>query len=165
MANVNILAKKQEVVNEITDKVKSSNSVVFFEYRGLSVSEMTELRRGLRETGSDVKVYKNTLAKRALDSMNYDMNGELNGPKAMAYGSDAIAPIKTLANFAKNHPALEIKIGIVDGEIADQAMLGKLAATPSREQLLTMFAAGMLEHVKNVAICLDLHAQNLEEQN
>jgi large subunit ribosomal protein L10 len=165
MANVNILAKKQEVVNEITDKVKTSNSVVFFEYRGLSVSEMTELRRGLRETGSDVKVYKNTLAKRALDSMNYDMNGELNGPKAMAYGSDAIAPIKTLANFAKNHPALEIKIGIVDGEIADQAMLGKLAATPSREQLLTMFAAGMLEHVKNVAICLDLHAQNLEEQN
>ncbi len=165
MANVKILEQKQAVIDEIAEKVKSAATVVFFEYRGLSVSEMTELRRGLRETGSDVKVYKNTLAKRALDSMNYDMNGELNGPKAMAYGSDAIAPIKTLANFAKNHPALEIKIGIVDGEIADQVMLGKLAATPSREQLLTMFAAGMLEHVKNVAICLDLHAQNLEEQN
>jgi large subunit ribosomal protein L10 len=165
MANVKILEQKQAVIDEIAEKVKSAATVVFFEYRGLSVSEMTELRRGLRETGSDVKVYKNTLAKRALDSMNYDMNGELNGPKAMAYGSDAIAPIKTLANFAKNHPALEIKIGIVDGEIADQDMLGKLAATPSREQLLTMFAAGMLEHVKNVAICLDLHAQNLEEQN
>ena len=165
MANVKILEQKQAVIDEIAEKVKSAATVVFFEYRGLSVSEMTELRRGLRETGSDVKVYKNTLAKRALDSMNYDMNGELNGPKAMAYGSDAIAPIKTLANFAKTHPALEIKIGIVDGEIADQAMLGKLAATPSREQLLTMFAAGMLEHVKNVAICLDLHAQNLEEQN
>ena len=162
MANVKILEQKQAVIDEIAEKVKSAATVVFFEYRGLSVSEMTELRRGLRETGSDVKVYKNTLAKRALDSMNYDMNGELNGPKAMAYGSDAIAPIKTLANFAKNHPALEIKIGIVDGEIADQAMLGKLAATPSREQLLTMFAAGLLEHVKNVAICLDLHSQNLE---
>ena len=64
MANVNILAKKQEVVNEITDKVKTSNSVVFFEYRGLSVSEMTELRRKLRETDSDVKVYKNKIKKR-----------------------------------------------------------------------------------------------------
>ena len=62
---------------------------------------MTELRRNLRETGSDVKVYKNTLAKRALDSLNYDMQGELNGPKAMAYGKDAISPIKTLAKFAK----------------------------------------------------------------
>ena len=165
MANVKILEQKQAVIDEIAEKVKSAATVVFFEYRGLSVSEMTELRRGLRETGSDVKVYKNTLAKRALDSMNYDMNGELNGPKAMAYGSDAIAPIKTLANFAKNHPALEIKIGIVDGEIADQAMLGKLAATPSREQLLTMFAAGMLEHVKNVAIRLDIDTKNLEEQN
>ena len=163
MANVKILEQKQAVIDEIAEKVKSAATVVFFEYRGLSVSEMTELRRGLRETGSDVKVYKNTLAKRALDSMNYDMNGELNGPKAMAYGSDAIAPIKTLANFAKNHPALEIKIGIVDGEVADLAMLKKLAATPSREQLLTMLAGGLLEHVKNVAICLDLHSKNLEE--
>ena len=162
MANVKILERKQEVIDEITGKVNESSSVVFFEYRGLTVTEMTELRRGLRESGSDVKVYKNTLAKRALDSLNYDMQGELNGPKAMAYGTDAIAPIKTLAAFAKTHPALEIKIGIVDGSVADQATLGQLALTPSRDQLLTMFAAGMLEHVKNVAICLDLHAQNLE---
>ena len=162
MANVKILERKQVVIDEIANKVKDASTVVFFEYRGLTVGEMTELRRGLRATGSDVKVYKNTLAKRALDSMNYDMQGELNGPKAMAYGEDAIAPIKTLADFAKKHPALEIKIGIVDGEVADQDMLKKLAATPSREQLLTMFAAGMLEHVKNVAICLDLHSQNLE---
>ena len=163
--NQAIVESKKAVVAELATHLKESQSTVVVEYRGLSVGEMTELRRGLRETGSDVKVYKNTLAKRALDSMNYDMNGELNGPKAMAYGTDAIAPIKTLANFAKTHPALEIKIGIVDGAVVDQATLGQLALTPSRDQLLTMFAAGMLEHVKNVAICLDLHAQNLEEQN
>ncbi|MEG0021606.1 MAG: 50S ribosomal protein L10 [Bacilli bacterium] len=162
MANVKILERKQEVIDEIASKVKESNSVVFFEYRGLTVGEMMELRRGLRAIGSDLKVYKNTLAKRALDSMNYDMMGELNGPKAMAYGTDAIEPIKILANFAKKHPALEIKVGIVDGTVADQSMLKKLALTPSRDQLLTMFAAGMLEHVKNVAICLDLHSKNLE---
>lgn len=165
MANVKILEQKQAVIDEITEKVKDSATVVFFEYRGLTVGEMTELRRNLRETGSDVKVYKNTLAKRALDSLNYDMQGELNGPKAMAYGKDAISPIKTLAKFAKEHDALEIKVGIVDGEFADTAMLNKLALVPSRDELLTMFAAGMLEHVKNVAIALDLHAKNLEEQN
>ena len=162
MANAKILERKQSVIDEITSKVKESNTVVFFEYRGLTVGEMTLLRRKLRESGSEVKVYKNTLAKRALDTLNYDMNGELNGPKAVAFGTDVIAPIKTLSDFAKEHPALELRIGIVDGEIADTAMLAKLAATPSREQLLTMFAAGLLEHVKNVAICLDLHSQNME---
>lgn len=162
MANAKILERKQTVIDEIADKVKESNTVVFFEYRGLTVSEMTELRKSLRNSGSDVKVYKNTLAKRALDTMNYDMKGELNGPKAMAYGTDVIAPIKTLSDFAKKHQALEIKIGIVDGQVADQTMLAKLAATPSRDQLLTMFAAGLLEHVKNVAICLDLHSQKME---
>lgn len=81
---------------------------------------MTELRRNLRTSGSDVKVYKNTLAKRALDSLNYDMQGELNGPKAMAYGKDVIAPIKALSDFAKSHPALELKIGVVDGKFLQQ---------------------------------------------
>ena len=163
MANAKVLERKQTVIDEISNNVKESNAVVFFEYRGLTVSEMTDLRRKLRESGSDVKVYKNTLAKRALDALNYDMQGELNGPKAMAFGTDVIAPIKALSDFAKDHTALEIKIGIVDGEIADTQMLAKLAATPSRDQLLTMFASGLLEHVKNVAICLDLHSQNLEK--
>ena len=165
MANVNILAKKQEVVNEITDKVKTSNSVVFFEYRGLSVSEMTELRRKLRENDSDVKVYKNTLAKRALDALNFDMEGELIGPKAMAYGNDTIAPIKVLSEFSKNHPALEIKIGIVDGEITHIDTLNQLATLPSREQLLTMVAAGLMGTVRDLSICLDLYSQDLEENN
>jgi len=163
MANVNILAKKQEVVNEITDKVKNSNSVVFFEYRGLSVSEMTELRRKLRESESDLKVYKNTLAKRALDGLNYDLEGELNGPKAIAFGTDAIAPIKALNDFAKTHPALEMKIGIVDGEITKIDTLKQLATLPSREGLLTMVAAGLMGTVRDLSICLDLYSQDLEK--
>jgi large subunit ribosomal protein L10 len=80
----------------------------------------------------------------------------------MAYGTDVIAPIKALSEFAKTHPALELKIGIVDGKVADAKELATLASIPSRDQLLTMFAAGLLEHVKNVAICLDLHSQNME---
>ncbi len=164
MANVKIIEKKQEVVNEIVDKLKESNTSVVFEYQGLTVTETNELRRKLRESGSDYKVYKNTLAKRALDILKIDL-GELTGPKAIAFGTDTIAPIKTLSEFAKDHPALELKIGIVDGEVADEEMLKQLAAIPSRDTLLTQIAAGLMQHVKNVAVCLDLHAKNLEENN
>ena len=163
MANQNIIAKKQEVVNEITEKVKNSASFVVFENHGLTVSETNELRRKLRETGSDFKVYKNTLFKRAMDDLKIDISSDLNGPKIFAFGTDAIAPIKTLSEYAKTHEALEIKVGYVDGEIATLDTLKKLASIPSREGLLTMFASGLLAHVRDFAICLDLHSQNLEK--
>lgn len=162
MANTKILEKKQAIIDEISDKVKSSASVVLFEYHGLTVTETNELRRKLRETGSDFKVYKNTLAMRALNDLKIDL-GELDGPKAMAFGTDAVAPIKVLSDYAKKHPALELKVGYVDGEKADEEMLKSLAAIPSREGLLTMLAGGLMEHVKNFAIALDLHSQNLEK--
>jgi large subunit ribosomal protein L10 len=162
MANTKILEKKQAIIDEISDKVKSSASVVLFEYHGLTVAETNELRRKLRETGSDFKVYKNTLAMRALNDLKIDL-GELDGPKAMAFGTDAVAPIKVLSDYAKKHPALELKVGYVDGEKADEEMLKSLAAIPSREGLLTMLAGGLMEHVKNFAIALDLHSQNLEK--
>lgn len=164
MANAKIIERKAGVVEEIANKVKEASSAVLFEYQGLTVTETNELRRKLRESGSDYKVYKNTLTKRAMDSLKIDL-GELEGPKAIAFGEDAIAPIKALSDFAKDHPALQIKVGIVDGEVADEAKLKTLASIPSRDTLLTMFAAGLMEHVKNVAICLDLHAKNLEENN
>lgn len=164
MANAKIIERKAGIVEEIANKVKEASSAVLFEYQGLTVTETNELRRKLRESGSDYKVYKNTLTKRAMDSLKIDL-GELEGPKAIAFGEDAIAPIKALSDFAKDHPALQIKVGIVDGEVADEAKLKTLASIPSRDTLLTMFAAGLMEHVKNVAICLDLHAKNLEENN
>lgn len=165
MANQKIIEKKEEVVREIAEKMKNASTYVLFEYRGLTVSETDELRRKLRESGSEFKIYKNTLTKRALDSLQVNLDEHLNGPKAIAFGTDAIAPIKALSDFSKKHTALEIKAGVVDGEIADQNMLNELAAIPSREGLLTMVAGGLLEHAKNFAICLDLHAKNLEENN
>lgn len=165
MANAKIIEKKQEVVNEIVNKVKDSSTFVLFEYQGLTVSDMTELRRKLREADSDLKIYKNTLTRRALNSLDIDMDSELAGPKAMAYGTDAIAPIKVLSDFAKTHEALQMKIGMVDGEIADIDTLKKYASIPSRDGLLTMFAGGLMQTVRDFAICLDLHSQNLEEEN
>ena len=163
MANIKIIEQKANVVDEIVNKVKETNTAVIFEYQGLTVTETNELRRKLRETGSDYKVYKNTLAKRAMDILKIDL-GELEGPKAIAFGTDAIAPIKTLSEFAKDHPALQLKIGIVDGEVADEAKLKVYASIPSRDTLLTQIAAGLMQHVKNVAIDLDLHMKNLEEK-
>jgi len=162
MANQKILDQKQEIINEIADKVKNSSSVVFFEYHGLTVTETNELRRKLKESGSEYKVYKNTLATRALNDLKIDV-GTLEGPKAIAFSSDAVAPIKVLADFAKKHPALELKVGIVDGNITDTEGLKALSTIPSREGLLTMLAGGMIATVKDLAICLDLYSKNLEK--
>ena len=119
MANQKILDQKALVVNEITDKVKNAATFVVFNNNGLNVAELTELRRQLKESGSEVKIYKNTLVKRALKPLNIDLDDEFNGPKAIAFGTDALAPIKVVNEFAKEHPALEIKVGYTDGEIID----------------------------------------------
>lgn len=164
MANQKILEGKQNIVNEIVNKINESASFIVFEYHGLTVSETNELRRKLRESGSDLKIYKNTLTRRALDSLNIDLGDELNGPKAIAFGTDSIAPIKTLSDFAKEHPALELKVGYVDGNVAGLDLLKQYASIPSRDGLLTMFAGGLMEIVRDFAICLDLHSKNLEEK-
>lgn len=162
MANKKIIEQKESVVNEIVDKMKNSSTYVLFEYRGLTVDETNELRRKLRESGSDLKVYKNTLTKRALDIVNIDLDEHLNGPKAIAFGTDSVAPIKILAEFAKTHKALEIKAGVVDGSVADEKMLDELSSIPSREGLLTMLAGGLMGVVRDLSICLDLYGEQIE---
>ena len=118
----------------------------------------------LRESNSELKIYKNTLVARSLKSLDIDLEKELNGPKVFVYGKDIIEPIKTASNFIKNHPALEMKIGIVDGKVTEIDELNKLATIPSREGLLTMFASGLMGIARDFAICLDLHSKNLEEK-
>ena len=163
MANQKIIDAKATVVDEIANKMKESSSYVLFEYRGLTVSDTNALRKILRESGSELKVYKNTLTARALQKLNIDLGEHLNGPKAIAFGKDAIAPIKALSEFAKTHSELEIKVGVVDGEVADIKMLNELASIPSREGLLTMLAGGLIGVVRDLSICLDLYSQKLEK--
>ncbi len=165
MANQKILDKKQEIINEIADKTKNANSAIFFEYQGLTAMETNALRRLLKENDSELKIYKNTLVKRALSTLDIDITKELEGPKAIAFGKDAIAPIKVLSDFAKEHPSLLLKIGIVDGEITDESKLKELATIPSRDGLLTMLASGLMGTVRDLAICLDLYTENLENEN
>ena len=162
MASEAILKQKQCVIDEIKDRVQSAKTIVLFDYRGITDSEAKELRVKLRESNSDYKVYKNTLMARAFNDLGIDLNESLTGPSAFAYGEDQIAPIKTLAEFAKSHPALVLKVGIVDGEIADKAKLAEYATLPSREGLLTMLAGGMIGIARDLSICLDLYSQQKE---
>ena len=162
MANVKILAKKQEVIDEIKDRITNSNGVVLFDYRGLTDADAKELRRNLRNAGADYKVYKNTLMARAMKDLNIDINDCLTGPSALAYSEDQISPIKVLSDFAKKHDAVVLKVGIVDNEITDKEKLASLATIPSRDGLLTMLAGGMIGIVKDLSICLDLYTKEKE---
>ena len=162
MANAKILEQKATVVSEIKEKFENAKSVVMFDYRGLSVAEVTELRRKLRENGADYKVYKNTLTKRALDEININMDEYLAGPSAITFGTDELSIVKILDDFAKDHNALELKAGIVEGKVAGLEDLKRYAAIPSRDVLLTMLAAGLMGTVRDLSICLDLYAKDKE---
>ena len=164
MANQKILDKKQEIIDEIAEKTKSATATVLFEYQGLTVDETNELRRTLKESDSEFKIYKNTLVKRAFDTLKIDLNDDLKGPKAMAFGTDAVAPVKVLYDFAKKHPALVVKVGLIDGEKTDEAKLKELSKLPSRDGLLTMLASGLIYPLKSLSICLDLYRQDLEKK-
>ena len=163
VANAKIIEQKAAVVSEIKDKFANAKSVVLFDARGLKVSEVNELRRTLRESGSDYKVYKNTLAKRAIEGTGLELASYLEGPTAISFSEDELAPVRILSEFAKKHEALELKAGVVEGKVADKESLNSYAQIPSREGLLTMLASGMIGTVKDLSICLDLYFKEKEE--
>ena len=110
MASEKILNAKREVVNEIADKIKNSESVVLFSYQGLTVADMAELRSKLKEANGEVKIYKNTLVRRATDKMNLDMANVLEGPNAIIFGKELLEPIKVLSKSSAvtNSPPIRV---------------------------------------------------------
>ena len=158
MANSKIIERKAGIVSEIKEKFENAKSVVLFDYRGLSVSEVTELRKKLREVGSDYKVYKNTMTSRALDELKIDLNDYLTGPNAITFGSDELSIVKILSDFAKEHEKRELKAGIIYGKVAGLEESKQYASIPSREGLLTMLAGGLMATVRDLSICLDLYS-------
>lgn len=161
-SQVNLEAKK-EIVKEIIDNVKNSESVILFTYQGLTVSELSDLRRELRNCNSEVKIYKNTLLKIAMDELKINLDGFLEGPNAILFGKDLLEPIKAIDKFAKDHNKVDIRVGIISGDVADLQTIKEYASIPSREGLLTMLAGGMIQYVKELAIGLNLYAEKLEK--
>ena len=163
MASKKILEQKENTVKEIMAKIENSKTFLLLNYQGLTVSEFAELRRSLREVGSDVKIYKNTLMNLALNEKNIKLNDYMQWPNAYLFADSIIEPIKVVSKFAKEHPALEIRVGYIDSEFADSKVISEYATIPSMEGLLTMFAGGLIEHVRNLSIGLNLYAEKLEK--
>ena len=140
MANEKVLVAKQAVIDEITDKLSNAQSVVVAEYRGLTVDEVTELRRALRAENVELKVYKNKLALRATEACGkQELDEFLTGPNAIAFGhDDAVAPARVLAKFAKDHEALVIKTAIVEGKLLSKEEVMELSKLPNKEGMLSM---------------------------
>ncbi len=162
MASAKVLESKKKTVEQIVSKIKNSESVILFQYQGLTVSEMTELRKELLKVDSEIKVYKNTLLKRAMDELGKDVDEFLSGPNAVLFGKELLEPIKIISNFAKDHKKLEIRVGIISGNVSDINVIKDYASIPSREGLLTMLAGGMIQYVRDLAIGLNLYAEQLE---
>ena len=137
---------KSALVEEIAAKLKGAQSAVVVEYRGLSVAEMTELRNNLRAEDVELKVYKNSLVQRATVATEYEgLNAELTGPNAIALGnSDAVAPARVIAKFAKDHEALVIKAAVVEGELLTVDEVKEISKLPNREGMYSMLL-GMLQ--------------------
>ena len=156
------LEAKKQVVDEIKNKLNDSKTVVLFNYHGLTDNDSKELRIKLKDSGSDYKIYKNTLLKLALKDMNIDLDNYLEGPTAIVFSSDDLEAIKVLSKFAKTHKTLELKAGVVEGNVADTNKLKEFAAIPSREGLYTMLAGGMIQIVKDLSIALNLYTEQKE---
>ncbi len=163
MASEKNLNLKRDLVNEITTKIDNSKTLLLVDYQGMTVAELSKLRNSLKDTGSDLKVYKNTLASRAFKEKNIDLFEHMTGPNAFIFSSDIIEPIKIVSETAKDNENLKIKAGIIDGEKVGLDVIKEYASIPSYEGLLTMFAGGLIEHVRNLSIALNQYAEKLEE--
>lgn len=152
---------KQPIVQAIADDIKDAQSVVLVDYRGLTVAQDTELRKQLREAGVIYKVCKNTMMKRAFEGTEFaGLEEYLEGPSALVVSKDdATAPARIICKFAKTAEALEVKAGVVDGNVYDAAGINELSKVPSREELLSKLLGSLQSPITNLARVLNQIAE------
>ncbi|MFK4566810.1 50S ribosomal protein L10 [Enterococcus sp. UD-01] len=159
------IAKKETLVQEAAGKFESAASVVIVDYRGLTVEEVTNLRKQLRDAGVEMKVIKNSILSRAAKKVGLDGLDEVfTGPTAVAFSNeDVVAPAKIIDEFAKDAKALEIKGGVIEGKVSSVEEITALAKLPSREGLLSMLLSVLQAPVRNVAYAVKAVAEKNEE--
>ncbi|NYJ04830.1 50S ribosomal protein L10 [Geodermatophilus daqingensis] len=143
---------KAAVIDEITERFQKSSAAVLTEYRGLTVAQLTQLRRSLGE-GSSYAVVKNTLTKRAAEEVGYsDLSPLLNGPTAIAFiEGEPVNAAKAIRDFARANPLLVVKGGVVDGRTVSPAEITRLADVEPREVLLAKLAGAMKGNLSKAA--------------
>ncbi|WP_059174117.1 50S ribosomal protein L10 [Bacillus sp. FJAT-27445] len=161
-----VIEQKKLIVDEIAGKFKNSVTSVVVDYRGLNVAQLTELRKQLREAGIEFKVYKNSMSRRAAEASELaGLNESLTGPNAIAFSpEDVVAPAKIINDFAKKNDALEIKAGVIEGNVATAEEIKALAELPSREGLLSMLLSVLQAPIRNLALATKAVAEQKEEQ-
>jgi len=157
---------KEAKVQEIKEKLEKAQAIILADYQGLNVEEDTELRKQLRESGVEYKVYKNTLTTLALKELGIEgLDEYLNGPVSIAISyEDPTAPARILNNFAKDHKKLELKAGIVQGEVFDINRIKELASIPSKEVLLAKLLGSFKAPLSNLAYLLNAIKEKKESE-
>ena len=164
MPNAKVLESKKAVVESLTGKIQDATSVVFVDYKGITVAQDTELRKQFREAGVEYSVVKNTLTNFAAKDAGYDFSEVLNGTTAMASTTgDPIAPARIVCEFAKkNKNVLSIKGGIVEGSVLSADALNGFGELPSKNALVAQVLGTFLAPISSLACVLDQIRQQKE---
>lgn len=164
MANTKVIQAKQDTVDVVTAKLQNSLTTVVVDYRGLNVSQVTELRKQLREADVEFQVLKNTILRRATAATELtELDEVLTGPTAIAFSAtDVVAPARILNDFAKKNEALKLKGGVVEGKVIDAVQLKALAELPSRDGLLSMLLSVLQAPMRNFALAVKAVAEKEE---
>lgn len=160
------MAKKEEKqvkVQEIEQKLNDAKMVVLTDYRGLKVSEINDLRNKLKAIGADYRVVKNTITRFAVQNAGLeDILPHLEGPNALLFsGDDVVEPAKILFDFGKNHPQLQVKMGLLEGQLIDANQMKIMSTLPSREVLLARVLGGMQAPLYGLAYVLQANLSGL----
>lgn len=158
MANVQNIEMKAAKVAEVQEKFQKAKSVVMFDYRGLTVEEVTNLRVEMRKAGIEYVVLKNGIVERAAEAAGIDASVKelLKGPSAFAFGyEDAVAPARILKEFIKKAKKCAIKGGVVENKVENAQMINAIADLPSREVLIARLLGSMMSPISGLAIVLD----------
>lgn len=166
MPSKKVLQEKQEIVSSLSGEFKNAKSIVFAEYRGLTVAQDTEMRAAMRKAGVRYQVIKNTLSGRALIDAGVTGIDELvKGPTAIAYSKDdAVAPAKAVKQYADKWDKLKIKGGIMEGTVISLAEVNQLASIPAREVLYGQIVCGLITPIASLAMILNAISEKANEQ-
>ena len=159
------LKEKQTLVKEITELAKTSGSILIVSFAEMSVAELSELRKTLRNLKATFGVFKNTLVKRATDQLGYQgLSDALNGPNAFVFSPDALEGPKAVVKFAKRNEKFVVKGGIIDGKFVDGATVKVLANLPGKPQMISMFLSVLNGPIRKFAVAVKAVSEKVEKQ-
>lgn len=149
-------AKKETTIEELRERIAASQNLFLTDYKGLTVAEISKLRRELRKDGTTYAVVKNTLFRIAAgDDLAQKLEAFLNGPTAIVFGgADPVAPAKALKQFSDGTKPVNVKAAYIDGQVVDKAQVAKLASLPSKTELLAKLVGSLSSPMRGLVTVL-----------